>query len=255
MPTMDTEQARFIQGSEGRLFVNTELGCASNCAYCYLPSVGLKINSRQTGDRMSGTTLFTSLVSDTRFRSGSAGTMVSIGCFSECWDSRNVTDTLEFMSQLLPLGNRVQLATKREIRAAQLSRIADLGKYSNQVTAFISCATISNWMTFEAKTAPPRNRFRSFEACRAAGVQAVLYIKPLLAGISIIDTEEFGAIMRRHAVPAVVGDRFDADSTGIESPISRRLGVVEHQEARVMRAALSRFGSVFSNSTDAMLRL
>jgi DNA repair photolyase len=253
-PEMHETDADFIHGTAERLFLNTDLGCASSCAYCYLPTIGLPVGRRISGRRTTAGGILGSLTSDSRFRAGPDGTVLSIGCFSECWDTRNRAETLNLVSRLLPLGNQIQLATKRQIKAGELDSILQDHRGKKSLTIYISSSTISRWHEFERGTTRPEQRFLGFETCRTAGLRAFLYIKPVLTGVTILDVPEYGRIMNRYGVAAVVGERFESQSLGATSSISSRLRVTLDPEVTKVRSALAAYGRTFGNSTEPLNR-
>lgn len=247
-------KAEHIYGTRKRLFLNTELGCTSACKYCYLPSEGFKIglNRSEQSYRITPETLLDGLYKDQRFVSGSTGTLLSIGCFSEAWDPRNRQNTVSLIRALLPLCNPIQLATKRRVQLHDLREIVNDPAWRNQLRVYISSASITHWAEYEPRTIAPKIRFESFVSCNNAGVQAFLYIKPLIPSITIRDSELYGALMRRHDLAVIVGDQFVASVVGPKSPISNKLFVVQGNESILMRAKLTAYGQVFATTEDAL---
>jgi DNA repair photolyase len=249
------QENKFIYGDHRRLFINTELGCASKCAYCYLPSEGFPIGvSAEQTSRKNYLTLLEELKNDSRFISGSNGTLISIGCFSECWDSRNRSDTKNLILELLNFGNPIQLATKRRIKHEDLLPIISSSAWNGQLNIYISTATISNWTTWEPGTTKPHQRFLSFDACKEAGITAFLYIKPVIPDITIKDAELYAAIMNQFKVAAIVGERFTSLTSDDTSPISSELFVSSHGDVEELRKKLSTSGTVFNSSTDTIAK-
>lgn len=247
----------FISGDRSRLFLNLELGCNSSCSYCYLPPEGLQLGKRPVSSlARSPEELLHQLQADGRFVSGRDGTILSIGCFSECWDSATRPRTIRLIQGLLAFDNWIQFATKREIRQVDLLSIIKSPDWRMQAVAYISSATISQWAKFERGTTPPERRFRSFSACKASGVRSCLYVKPVLPGVTILDVDLYGSLMRTHRMDVVVGDLFipGAPQGEASSPISLHLRVSEHADASLIRATLAESGRVFGNSTTHLLQ-
>ncbi len=254
MSSLHSTEDFFISGDARRLFLNLELGCGSSCSYCYLPTEGIQTGNRpQTAQRRSASELLEQLFTDKRFVRGRAGTVLSIGCFSECWDSRTRPETIRLIQNLLPFNNWLQLATKRQITSSDLDSIVLSPHWRRQVVAYISTATISQWKSLERGTSPPAQRFKSFSACSAKDIRACLYVKPVLPGVTLQDLSYYGEIMKQYGVDAVVGELFIADSTPVLSPISTKLHVVEHSEVTVIRNTLKQFGRVFDSSVQHLL--
>jgi DNA repair photolyase len=247
------DASKYVFGTSDRLFLNTELGCASSCAYCYLPSEGLQIGRAPDSERRLPAARVLEMVErDTRVRKGEGGTVFSIGCFSECWDRRSRRQTLELVLGLLAFGNPIQLATKRMVSRGDLEVLVRAPDWNNQVVVYVSSAVISRWQEFEKGTTQPKRRFTSFAACREVGIRAFLYVKPVLPNITTTDLDQFGAVMRQYGVSAVVGDRFEERTDGRASPISTRLKIEEHPDVKRTRVALLSYGKVYADSLDAL---
>lgn len=246
-----------LYGTSDRLFLNTELGCASACTYCYLPTEGFGIGLSQSErtNRITAQELLDALCGDPRVRKGPEGTLFSIGCFSEAWDTTNRPETIELIKTLLEFGNPIQLATKRQVKSDDLRKITSTPHWRGQLSIYISSATISHWKVHEPRTEAPARRFQSFDACREAGVSACLYIKPVIPGVTIIDCEMYADVLFNYGVPCIVGDRFAVETHGVTSPISEKLVVIHHNEAELIRRKLCAFGPVFSKSEAALAYL
>jgi DNA repair photolyase len=240
-----------IYGDSKRLFLNTELGCASNCSYCYLPIEGYQIGSK-VALRISATRLLKLLETNMQIVKGVRGTIFSIGCYSECWDSKNRNETIELILGLLSFGNPIQIATKRYIKSTDLLKLIPKQVYPNQLRVYISSATISRWKEYERGTTAPIKRFESFSSCNQLGLSSFLYIKPVLPGITIQDAYKYGEVMQKYNIPAIVGDRFEKDGSDTLSPISNKLVISPHNDLALLGDILTDFGKVFYNSTDTL---
>src|SRR5579859_7927603 len=124
----------------GRVFVNPALGCASKCRFCYIEELGftaLKLSS------FTGHDVRSELLKNPRFFPGRCGTLISFSPDAEPFDKRVLAKTLEFIESLSPLGNPMQIATRRKIERNIARRIADTLDYPNQLTIFVSNSTIT----------------------------------------------------------------------------------------------------------------
>lgn len=246
--------SKHLFGETNRLFLNLDIGCSSECSYCYLPSEQVQIgrNNSNTNSTVSAQELYEHLCNDKRFAPGPEGTLLSIGCYSETWDPRNREETVQLIKMLLRHGNNIQLATKRKIDSADIKAITEAEHWNKQLSIYISSTTLSHWKEYEKRTIPPNTRFLSFKNCADLEIPAVLYIKPVLPGITIVDIELFGALMKSHKIPCIVGDMFMENSNGMTSPISSKLFIAKDDESLTIRKELSAFGPVFSNSEEAL---
>ena len=111
--------------------------------------------------------------------------MITLGCFSECWDDNNKPETTKLIKHFLQRGNQIQLSTKKEINMEEARQFEDLIEYLGQLVIFVSSATISQWNTIEKGTDSPNKRFNTFEISSQLDIPTVLYMKPVLKGITI----------------------------------------------------------------------
>ena len=205
--------AEYISGDKSRVFVNPVLGCDSNCSYCYLGSQGLELG-KKTAPPMSSDFLIDGLLSFPGFVKGRYGSIVSVGCYSECWSRSNVSVTKEFLSKALDFGNPIQFATKREVLEEQLAEISGSIKWSGQLSLFISCSSISKWNEYEKGTSRPIDRFKHISKLISLGVMVCLYIKPVIDSVTLADLSLFCDVIEREKCAVVVGESFSYDSSG-----------------------------------------
>ena len=244
---------RYVFGNRVRIFLNLDLGCTSACSYCYLPQEGLEVGRRLQKTRaISADTLIAQLFKTGEFVAGKHGTVLSIGCFSETWDPANRPETIALIRKLAESENPIQVATKRQVTKDQLISIEKSLAWEGQLTFYLSSASVSAWKVHESKTEDPHQRLESLQYHHRHGAGFVLYIKPVLAGVTIQDLPFYKELLRRHPVPVVVGDRFDTVETGSPSPISSTLFIAEEDDIRTIRDELSTFSKVYANSLDVV---
>lgn len=248
---------RYIQGDQHRIFINPSLGCDSSCSYCYLGSQGYSTGQR-VAPPQSGELLFQELTKLPWFVKGVQGSVLSIGCYSECWSVANRASTLDFIDLVIPFGNPIQFSTKRAVSSHQLSNIANKQIWQKQVSVFISCASITQWRIYEKGTARPADRFKAIAALQEMGIGVCLYIKPVLDGITILDFEMFCEVLEHSGCPVVVGEQFvpgvHTGENQTKAPIpSEGLFVKDFSEAREMlRLFRMRGYTGFNHSVEAV---
>lgn len=139
----------------------------------------------------------------------SKDTLITLGCFSECWDDNNKTETAKLIQYFLQRGNQIQLATKKEITIEEMDQFKNLIQYLGQLIIFVSSATISQWDTLEIGTDNPNKRFNTFKISKQLDIPTVLYMKPILKGITIKDIDLYKEIIKKYSIKeAVVGSMF-----------------------------------------------
>lgn len=189
-----------------RIFINTCLGCKGACSYCYLPKMGYKNNIESSNIRTANQIL------DDINKSGyifDENTLITLACFSECWDENNKPQTTELIKYFLSKGNQVQLATKKEITIEEAMQFKDLINYLGQLVIFVSSSSIRNWQSIESNTDNPEKRFRTFSISNELDIPTVLYMKPVLQEITIQDTDLYKQVISKyHIKDVVVGSIF-----------------------------------------------
>jgi DNA repair photolyase len=210
----------YLYGDTNRIFLNTNLGCSSQCSYCYLPELNIAIGTK-ANKHMSVNDLFNSLLENTDFSAGKDGTIISLGCCSECWDEANQGNTIELLSKLIPLGNPIQLSTKREVKLASIQPLLSELAWYGQLNIYISNSTISHWDEYEQKTTAPMHRFKSFDLKSTNKIPMYLYIKPVLLGITIKDIEQYISIANQYNLDIILGEMFTTNESPILAPIGQ----------------------------------
>lgn len=192
----------YVYGSSKRLFVNTALGCNANCVYCYMPKLGYS----QKAKMISGKEAAQLVKSAPCFIPGKDGTILSLGCYSECLDAENLRDTKTLLMELFPHYNHIQLATKQAVTREFCAFISEYRKYDDQMTICISMPTISAIAQLEPGTVSARQRILNIENCIKYHIPTVLYIKPFLENITERDLEDYIRIIEKYKIPVVVGE-------------------------------------------------
>lgn len=235
-----------------RIFVNTCLGCTGKCSYCYLGKMGYD-NSRIVAEVRKAE----ELIEEIEQVGISRDTLITLGCFSECWDDNNKPETIKLIKYFLQKGNQIQLSTKKEISVEEAKKFQDLIQYLGQLVVFVSSATISKWDTIEKGTDSPNKRFNTFEISRELNIPTALYMKPILKGITNHDIELYKEVIQKYGVKdVVVGSifkekgseetvHFSDKGTLFYNPISDELEI----KRKLMGQGNLR---VFSRSTEVM---
>lgn len=185
---------------ENRLFINTCLGCIGECSYCYLSQIGYS-NKKKLTKIMSAEEII-AFLEEANYNL-SMNTLITFGCFSECWDETNKPETIKLIKYFLSKGNQVQLSTKKQIYREEISDILPLIKYYGQFIVFVSSSTISMHDTIEKNTEKIENRFKTFELTKQ-NIPVVLYIKPVLKNITFKDIHLYKMYIEKYKIDNVV---------------------------------------------------
>lgn len=101
-------------------------------------------------------------------------------------------------------GNQIQLSTKKEISTEEMNQFQNIIHYLGQLMVFVSSATISQWSTLEKGTDEPDKRFNTFEISKQLDIPTVLYMKPILKGITIQDIDLYKEVISKYGIKDVV---------------------------------------------------
>lgn len=235
-----------------RIFVNTCLGCTGKCSYCYLGKMGYD-NSSIVGEIRKAEELIEEIERAGILRD----TLITLGCFSECWGDNNKRETIKLIKYFLQKGNQIQLATKKEITVEEASELESLIQYLGQLVVFVSSATISKWDTIEMGTDSPSKRFNTFEISKVLNIPTALYMKPVLKGITKNDIELYKEVIQKYGVKdIVVGSIFREKETEETVHFSDK-GILFYNpisEEFEIKRGLMELGNlrVFSRSSEVM---
>lgn len=241
--------SELVYGNSQRIFINTALGCSAMCRYCYLSK--LEINSKPK--YFSAETVIKIIERLDYFEKGKNGTIISIGCYSECWDSKNIKETIKLISYFAKFNNYIQFSTKKEIDIDTLQKIEEHLQFKNQLGIFISIPTISRSEDIEPGTDLAYNRISILNKKHILKkIYFVLYIKPVLVGITILDIELYKNLVLQYSVDVVAGTMLSFNpNADISSSIGEgRLEETGGDEVDMIHSELKKCGQVYYHSTD-----
>lgn len=237
---------------KNRIFINTCLGCNGACSYYYLPKMGYKNNQQGSEIRTAKQIL------DDIKNNGytiNQNTLITLGCFSECWDEQNKPQTIELIKYFLSQGNQVQLSTKKEIALEEVISFQELIQYLGQLVIFVSSASISEWDKFERNTDKPNNRFKTFDISNKLDIPTVLYMKPVLQGITIRDMDLYKQVINSYNVKdVVVGSIFREQQSEETVHFSNKNQLFYNpvSDEMVIKSSLRGICNVYSRSSQVM---
>lgn len=233
-----------------RLFINTSLGCSGECSYCYLPKLGYgnKDNNYKT---ISANNII-EMIEKSNLNL-TKDTLITLGCFSECWDDHNKKETLKIIEYFLKKGNQIQLSTKKKIYSEELSILIPYIKYYGQLIIFVSSATISKQSVIEKNTELIEKRFENFEILKSLNIPVVLYMKPILHNITIRDLDLYKNYIEHYNIKdVVVGSIFTSDIANETVHFSNKNELFYNpiKDEDIIISELSKVCNVYRRSTD-----
>ena len=242
----------YLYGSNERIFLNINLGCSSNCSYCYLSDLSISKNGYNNQKNLIEN-LINRLKNNPNFIRGKNGTILSIGCYSECWDTNNKLDTIKLINDLLEFNNHIQLSTKRRItkKDLELSNLSKI-KYIGQLSIYISNSSITMYKEYEDKTTKPSIRFKSFDLINEFPlINFYLYIKPVIKDITIQDELKYINLIKKYNLDVIVGEYFEI-SQDVNAPIGNAiLGYSKKEnDTEILKNIFSKFCNVYKYSIE-----
>lgn len=180
-----------------------------------------------------------------------------LGCFSECWDDNNKPQTIKLIEYFLKRGNQIQLSTKKKITVEEMNEISEMVQFLGQLVIFVSSATISKWSEFERGTDEPNKRFETFGISTKLPIPTVLYMKPILKGITKQDIELYKQVIQKYGIKdVVVGSIFGEKETeeSVHFSDEKRLFYNPINDELEIKGKLLESGMirVFSRSSETM---
>jgi DNA repair photolyase len=231
-----------------RVFVNTALGCKGSCSYCYLPKIGYSntyINLNKPANL---------LIEEIKDIKGiTNNTLISLGCYSECFDDSNVEETKTLLKYFLSNNYQVQLSTKKHIKIKDIKEISKYIKYKGQLIIFVSFSTISYWKTHEKNTDNPNKRIKNFNIKNKYNIPVVLYIKPVLENVTIKDIDIFKNVINKYLVEdVVVGSIFKETGVGEKVVFLKKLYYSQNEDEEKIIKELKPICNVYKKSTEVL---
>lgn len=249
--TLDTVNLDIASGDEERIFLNSSIGCNAKCKYCYMDDLLINKQNKRFYNKEN---VLKRLRDMPEFVEGYLGTILTLGCYSECWSEDNRQDTIDLICELARSDNPIQIATKRQIEKKDIEYLAKHLRGKPQLFIYISIPTISQSQEMEKGTDAVDLRIRNFELNKISEkIQFVLYIRPVLSGVTIKDLRQYKGILEQYKIPCIVGDMLKKNKTGTVS--KNMVGAGRLREEKVTDAdeiieQLKPYGQVYRHSTE-----
>lgn len=241
-----------VSGDQKRLFVNTGIGCEGGCKYCYLPHIGISDIARDI-DKMDIVKEVERREKSGEFIKGSKGTIVSFGCFTECWNENVRKLTLELLLYFINKGNYIQMATKEFIEQRDIEFLSKHLKFKNQLTINVSLPVYYKAKQIEPNTEEVNKRIENFSYNKHYGMDVVLYIKPVLENVTIENIDIFKNLIDKYELKAIVGNYLEVNRMGDAALLivgNQKMWQRESEQQKSLVKALKQITQVYENSVQ-----
>lgn len=180
------------------LTVHPGRGCTLGCVYCYIEDMGIYDPPKPS--RLSGIQLAYAIASNPYTLLGRDGTFLAFGSITEPFLPSIKGSTIEYLEAIsLYLKNPVQFSTKAYLNIDDAKLISSIDP---SVSALVTIPMLKWASRLEPMAPSPDLRFETIENLLSAGINAALFMRPLIPEVSEEDGPE---ILRRSAELGVTG--------------------------------------------------
>lgn len=169
------------------LTVHTGIGCGYGCVYCYIYDMGFPGKAKPYP--LTGEELALALALNPYFIPGRWGTLLAFGSVTEPFARETRSRALEYLKATRDwLGNPQQISTKTALDGDDFK--AFISSVDPEIDVLVTITTLKHWHKLEPGASPPEERFEFMERLRRYGLQATLFLRPILPGVTDIEAEE-----------------------------------------------------------------
>lgn len=243
-----------VAGQQDRLFINTGLGCKCGCQYCYLPDIGIGEVVRNI-DKSIIIDEIERREKDGEFITGAQGTIVSFGCFTECWDNSTRKLTLEMLLYVLDKGNYIQISTKEFIEKKDIELLCSHLMFRNQLTINVSIPVYYESKQIEPNAEDVNRRIENFKYNKRYGMDVLLYIKPFLEDITMGSLDVYRKLIQRYELSVIIGKYLHVNrekGNELQMVGGKEMWQVESEQRRKLVEILRRITKVYENSVQVI---
>ena len=189
-----------------RLFIPlASSGCGIGCKYCYIPSPKKKVIP------LSKNTLLKDIetaIKNPKFKAGSFGTVISLGCDTDPFASRETTSlTLEALNVFKALCNPIQLSTKCLIPQDIIHFLNNWPESNPKPIVYTSLTTISKAKLLEPNAQAVRDRIKNLIGSNGRWLVGIM-IKPVLE-TTLQDQDQFHKLLSLYTPDVlIIGVRY-----------------------------------------------
>ncbi len=180
--------------------VHTGIGCGYGCVYCYVPDMGFPMKPRPYP--LSPLELVYALLLNKYVVPGPDGTLIAMGSVTEPFQPETADRAIDYIAAIRKyMGNPIQFSTKALIDEATAARIREASR--GLIDALVTIITLRKYRVLEPAAPTPRERLKTMEELRRAGLHVTLFLRPIIP--CVVDREELRAIVAAAAAHGAGG--------------------------------------------------
>lgn len=182
------------------LTIHPATGCVYNCLYCYIEDMNFSMNEI-TPYKLTGLELAYAVAKNSNVAVGYHGTYFAVGSITEPFHPKVVNKTLEYLNAIkLYLGNHTQISTKSYISLELAKKIRSMAEPN--LSFLITIIDLSGKL--EPKAPPPKLRFESIANLSKVGFKTVLFIRPVIPGLTDIQLRTLIELAKSYGADGVI---------------------------------------------------
>lgn len=160
--------------------IHTGIGCSLKCTYCYIEDMGFKWVVEPYP--LTGLQLVYALASNPYFVPGEYGTLIAVGSVTEPFLGVTREKTFEYIEAIAAyLKNPIQFSTKMYLTRKEAYKLKQLDP---GISPLITIVTIKYKDKLEPLAPPPDKRFETIKNLRSEGLKPILFLRPIIPGIT-----------------------------------------------------------------------
>ncbi|ADV65161.1 radical SAM protein [Desulfurococcus mucosus] len=181
--------------------IHTGIGCTMGCLYCYIGDMGFPIDSIKPYP-LSGVQLVYALLNNRYFLPGREGSLIALGSVTEPLHPAVLERTLEYIEAVKRyMGNHIQFSTKAYVSKTTAAKLAEIDPGISPLVTIVSLRYSS---ILERNAPKPDLRFESIRTMSEAGLKPLLFLRPVIPGITEWEFEEIIDEAAEHGAIGVV---------------------------------------------------
>lgn len=178
--------------------IHSGTGCSYGCAYCYVPYMGFSM--RPAGYPLEPLEIVYALAANPYVAPGPVGTLAAYGSVTEPFLPGIAERTLGYLAAVWSfLKLPSQVSTKSVLTREQIKR---LRLAEERVSVLVTVVTLRNCKLLEPGAPPPEERFATIGNMAREGLHVVLFLRPIIPGVTDREIED---IVRRAAEHGALG--------------------------------------------------